>query len=323
MSTDSSLASQYPVYTGVWTNWSRGAVYGATLTLTRSNADILISFISFFVAWVGTCVFRIGCFVAHFARSSQDARDGLYHQQQAILRNASDPEYGFRMMISLGWAWRRRAKSAIFRVLGLVVMSLVCLTGFSVASLFSSQISSKVGNEVLLKGANCSIPTPTIDLSTVTGDLYDNWFVPRNRAWALRMQNAANYALQCYSTTGERQLECATFTQRRLPVAADMRAGCPFNSTICRAADANLFLDTGYLDSHEHFGMNAAPSERFLYRKVVHCAPLVTEGYVRTVNISNDTSYTVYNYSVGNSPPPYAYSNDAKNDPNNLFYSLG
>jgi hypothetical protein len=45
--------AQYQVHTGFWTNWSRGTVYGPTLTLSRSDADIFIAFIAFFVAWGG------------------------------------------------------------------------------------------------------------------------------------------------------------------------------------------------------------------------------------------------------------------------------
>jgi hypothetical protein len=42
---------EYPVYLGVWTNWSRGPVFGSTLTLDRTNASLLIAFVAFFVAW--------------------------------------------------------------------------------------------------------------------------------------------------------------------------------------------------------------------------------------------------------------------------------
>jgi len=39
------------VYTGVWTNWSRGKVNGSTITLTRNDANLLIAFLAFFIAW--------------------------------------------------------------------------------------------------------------------------------------------------------------------------------------------------------------------------------------------------------------------------------
>jgi hypothetical protein len=43
---------QYPVRLGTWVNWSRGQIMGATLTLRRQDADLLIAFTAFFVAFV-------------------------------------------------------------------------------------------------------------------------------------------------------------------------------------------------------------------------------------------------------------------------------
>jgi hypothetical protein len=48
MTSDST--DQYVVYLGKWTNWSRGPVFGATLTLSREDANLLIAFVAFFVA---------------------------------------------------------------------------------------------------------------------------------------------------------------------------------------------------------------------------------------------------------------------------------
>lgn len=41
----------YPVHIGTWTNWSRGAVMGSTLTIRRDVGNLLIAFVAFFVAW--------------------------------------------------------------------------------------------------------------------------------------------------------------------------------------------------------------------------------------------------------------------------------
>lgn len=41
----SAFLDTLPVYTGVWTNWDRGAVLGATITLSqRSGAGMLQRF---------------------------------------------------------------------------------------------------------------------------------------------------------------------------------------------------------------------------------------------------------------------------------------
>ncbi len=46
---DSAEAFPQRVYTGVWTNWSRGKMMGSTLTLTRTDANVFIAFLAFFV----------------------------------------------------------------------------------------------------------------------------------------------------------------------------------------------------------------------------------------------------------------------------------
>ena len=50
----STQPSTYEVYLGAWTDWSRGRVLGATLTLSRGDGTLLIAFLAFYVAIVGT-----------------------------------------------------------------------------------------------------------------------------------------------------------------------------------------------------------------------------------------------------------------------------
>lgn len=101
----------YAVYTGVWTNWSRGSIMGATSTLSQADANLLIAFIAFFVALVGTRFWRISCFIAHvFIYSRSQSQDGLYHQRQALLRNAFSSEAGLLNLFQLSWAWRKTAE---------------------------------------------------------------------------------------------------------------------------------------------------------------------------------------------------------------------
>jgi hypothetical protein len=57
---------------------------------------------------------------------------------------------------------------------------------------------------------------------------------------------------------------------------ADRNAPCPFPHKLCKSTYGNLFLDTGYLNSNEYFGINTPPEERFYFRNPLHCAPLAT-----------------------------------------------
>lgn len=76
-------------YLGVWTNWSRGKSYGATLILSRREAGLLTAFLVIYVSAVGGQFWRIVCYSFHQARAGRTARQGdVSHRQiQVLLRN--------------------------------------------------------------------------------------------------------------------------------------------------------------------------------------------------------------------------------------------
>jgi hypothetical protein len=82
------------VYLGVWTNWSKGTVMGATLTMTRQQGDLLIAFTGFLIPFVASRFWRILCFILHLYYSTSKPEDAIYHQRQVILRNSSSPDTG-------------------------------------------------------------------------------------------------------------------------------------------------------------------------------------------------------------------------------------
>jgi hypothetical protein len=230
------------------------------------------------------------------------------------------------MLLLLAWAWRHKARRPFVRLLLPLALSIVCLFGFAVAGIFSALISSAIGDEVLLLGNNCS-QLGFAPWQAFGNMSWEDYSLPIMTQAAQEMQNAANYVLQCYSQTTSKGLGCNTYVRSHLPHTINMNAPCPFDEKICKSKDRNLLLDTGYLDSHSDFGINAPIKERFLYRRVMQCAPLVTEGYKRHVNISRQQSVTTYHYSqisqLRNTTVTYQYSNDIAADPLNQQYRLG
>lgn len=128
------------------------------------------------------------------------------------------------------------------------------------------------------------------------------------------VQASASYAQQCYSLDIAGSLECGTFVKKRLNSIINTAAPCPFTESICRSSDANLLIDTGYLDTNDHFGLNAPPDQRLQHRRVIQCAPIVTEGHKTLSNLTSDRSYTRYWYGEPTRDPTrnftYEYSND-------------
>ncbi|KAI1362255.1 hypothetical protein F5Y08DRAFT_341803 [Xylaria arbuscula] len=285
MNTDSSRPDVYPVYVGSWTNWSRGQVLGATLTLPRREADLLIAFTAFFIAFVATRVWRLACFAIHRFCSKQSAQNALYHQHQAILRNSSTPEDGLRLITYV----LRANKKSFGRLSALFTAAIatVCVLSFTIAGGFSSYISTAVGSEVLVKSMNCGVYPPILSSDAQNPSI--------GAYHADQINNAANYAQQCYSNGGGGVLDCGRFVTKQVASKIDRTAACPFRNEICRNVSSNIRIDSDYLSSHDHFGLNSPPDNRLLWRYVYHCAPLVTKGYTSYINTSIGQA-TAYHY---------------------------
>lgn len=277
MDVHQTTSNYYDIYTGTWTDWSRGRILGGTLTTTSTHGGLLIAFLSLYVTVAGTCFWRIGCFVFHYVYSTEAPRDAFYHQRQALLRNAASATTGITSLFQMFFAWRRAQppKQSSLRLLPLLVFTLVTLAVFAAASTFSSRISNT--GAVLIAGNNCGLLGASDSLNMADYMHIYEPYISR------RMASDANYAQQCYanvpSTDG-----CRTFFQTRLlPEYVDRNATCPFSAGICKRQDSNIRLDSGYLDSDIDFGSNSPKDHRFQFRVVMHCAPLAIEGYQKQV----------------------------------------
>lgn len=86
----------------------------------------------------------------------------------------------------------------------------------------------------------------------------------------------------------------------------DTQAPCPFsNVSICRTNSSNIRLDTGYIDLNDDLGVNAPPENNILFRSVLQCAPLETQGYTEPMKGPRD-NFTAYYYGPS-FPTNYTY----------------
>ncbi|KAI1410020.1 hypothetical protein F5Y13DRAFT_202643 [Hypoxylon sp. FL1857] len=226
----SNASTPFSIHTGVWTNWSRGRVLGATLTLHRWDADLLIAFTASFIAFIGPHFWRIVCFIIHRRHSSAKARDTFHCQHQVILRNSTTAGSGLWESTKLFWTWPHTEKLRYSHILLTISTALGCVAAFTIAGGLSSRISTSVGNEVLIESTNCGI-----------------------------------------------------------------------NSN-----KDNGILDTGFMNSDNHFGINLPVTERWSWRKVLSCAPLKTSGYTSNYTDASG-NYTRYHYGQHNNTVNYTY----------------
>ncbi|KAH8883740.1 hypothetical protein GQ53DRAFT_663302 [Thozetella sp. PMI_491] len=279
------------VQLGVWTNWSRGRVLGVTLTIERDTGNLLIAFTAFFVGVVAARFWRIACFVLHRSYSTNTARDAFHHQRQAILRNSANAEGAAWEIAQLSWAWHRTARHALLRASLTFLLAVVCVCSFALASGYSSRVSTGIGSQVLIDGSSCGLLNTAGQGAVTTDEAWELVNTYRRNV----AENAANYAQQCYSMNNTSVFDCNTFVVNALPGTVEMDAACPFQGNICGSNTSNIRLDTGYISTHTHFGLNAPENEAILFRHVFHCAPLMTDGY-KNNSVGENTTYTRYYY---------------------------
>lgn len=310
---ETQASIDYPVYLGVWINWSLGGrIQGSTVTLTHRNGALLTAFLAIFITFAGSRLWRIICFVLYRILLGKPGipHDGLYHQRQAILRNSSDEKSGLISLFQILLAWRRRTYQPFQRLVPIIGVSLLVFVGITLASVFSSRISSNGGNEVLISSPNCG--TAVISKNT-TITQFDQIYGP----WeAERLTSYANYAQRCYSDSAEagsaRRTGCTPFVKRKLSTVVDRDAVCPFEETICRHKNGNIRIDTGHINS-QHLGLNLPNESQFSFRTTLQCATLKNSGYQKVAFYSEDKPYIRYFYGaravagLANDSNPYTY----------------
>lgn len=288
-------------YTGVWINWSHGAVRGATLTIPQKYGGLLTAFLAIYVAFAGGVFWRTLSYVLHQCNTTKpgNKRDGLHYQRQIILRNGGSAAGAFLAFMKLPLGWSPRATTSFFRILPFAILAGLNVAVFSVASIFTSVVSNAPGNSTLILGPDCggfhagsvsSIGGQIGWDSKILGDTYE----------------AAVYVRQCYSGKAT-NLGCGVYNRQSLPFTVNANASCPFAPGVCLYNDHSAFaMDTGLLDSHADLGVNAPPEHRILFRRVTTCAPV---NGTQWVTVENDPVRGPIDYvNAGPSPPLWNYT---------------
>lgn len=265
------------VYTGFWIDWSGGRLYGSTITVTAANGAFVVAFSALFVQFASGHLWNLLNFIWHQYRAASELRDGLYRQQQVILRNSSTPPATLWNSIKIYWAWRSRAENALLQTLPLAIVAFLYMVGAIAAGISSSCMVSTSGIEVLAQSTSCgqwkglgAVSDAAKPLLFAAGDIHDKSLISAS----------INYARSCY-TNARSSPACNVYATRQLTWASDYNATCPFAPGTCIGSDTSaLQLDTGQLDSHAMLGLNAAPKDRITYRRVTTCTPLKTDGRI-------------------------------------------
>ncbi|KUJ17991.1 uncharacterized protein LY89DRAFT_668190 [Mollisia scopiformis] len=306
------MSTNSTVHIGVWTNWSGGRVGGSTITLTKGAGNVLIAALAIFIQLTGARSWSIISFIAHQIRASRQAKDGLYHQQQAILRNNNSDLSTIWQFTRIGWAWRRQLKT--FRKSAILLLTAnIHLIAFLAAGLLASHFT-KASSEVLLARSSSCGPWP-INATGVNETTLPHVIGYRSYA-ADAMQSSKEYVESCLAES-QSLPECDIYKNPQIPWT-ETRTDCPFADGFCLgSANTSLTMTTGLIDSRNDNGINGPNKDRVQWRRTATCIPINTEGYVE-IGFSNRTNingldgaatlpfnYTALYYGVGNTPAIY------------------
>ena len=100
------------IFEGVWTNWTRGAVAGVTLTLRPAHATLLTNSLALFVTLAGGQLWTIMRFIFHQIRSADQVRSESHSKHQVVLRNTTTDLGTAQFMLNLAWTTRRQIPKA-------------------------------------------------------------------------------------------------------------------------------------------------------------------------------------------------------------------
>ncbi|KUJ06552.1 uncharacterized protein LY89DRAFT_769160 [Mollisia scopiformis] len=281
------MSSNTTIHTGFWTNYSKGAVIGATLTLTNRNGGVLIAALAIFIQLIGGQSWGIISFIVHQRRTTTLARDGLHHQQQAVLRN-NNSDASFTWQFSrIGWAWRSRALRPYRRSLLFIVMGVLHLVAFGAAGILASHIITAGDEVTVARSSRCG---PWVSVTESGSDPISDAHILQASYIATLARAGQQYVQDC---PGDSQSlpECNMFKRSQLPWVSRANTSCPFDDLCLGPLNSGLSLDTGLVDSRDDLGINGREGDRIQWRKNITCVPITTDGHSK-----NGTSFVNYRY---------------------------
>ncbi|KAF2013507.1 hypothetical protein BU24DRAFT_434533 [Aaosphaeria arxii CBS 175.79] len=267
------------IFYGVWINWSRGQPNGSTITLSASNANVLVAFLAIFVSVSGAALWRILAFTLHQRRITRHERDGMHYQHQNILRNTPSPGIASWQLIWLIPPWSKVTSRSFLRTFPLILVALLNLSVFLTAGILVAEVTRTAGTDVLVRSGSCG--------TWLLGDT-DLVLGPSTKVLNDTI-SAAAYARACYGGQSE-TLECNQYVKQALPFTTELKnqsEACPFEDGMCLIRSPVYILDTGNLSSHEHFGINAKTQDRVTYRRKTICAPIKTKDFIDSFNCTD------------------------------------
>ncbi|KAF1953256.1 hypothetical protein CC80DRAFT_518396 [Byssothecium circinans] len=210
------------------------------------------------------------------ARADGAPADGLFRQQQAILRTIPTPTSLTADYVKLWWLWKKRTDRVSVRSLFPILLATFCTMGFLASSVASSFVVATTDLEVLVDNPFCA----RYNESTFTTD------IERLRIIAVRSVSVP-YAQECYHNQTLLPPRCKAFVRPSIPFTTQ-KVPCPFSLEYYTGAETDplpaVAFDSGLVDLNDGFGMNLPNNDRVSYRRRTTCTVLPLSGHITVLD---------------------------------------
>jgi hypothetical protein len=345
--------SAIPVYVGRWTDWSHGKVLGDSVTVSENDGKYIISALATFISIVAGSTWGLVAYLIHQLRVPRSKANALYRQQQITFRNSKSPISTVLELFCLAFV-RRDAADQAQRIdqrkpsehirretMRLMAYPIIVWAAFTIAGVLSSNIAKPAykSSNIRVAEKNCGIWV--FDISTQAGQYAHDRKV-LNDTIAGR-----SYARSCYSKDfgSPNTITCSFYSTQSLPYTSHaLDSQCPFGPNQSssnlgqpfRGGECDIIYNSGshmmstnLLDSETHLGINAPPSDRVQFQKMVTCSPITLTNRTKiyggdfcSSNINCSRLYTEYDFGPisGLTDYTYLYNPDAPQD--NVGYQI-
>ncbi|KAF2020984.1 hypothetical protein BU24DRAFT_487495 [Aaosphaeria arxii CBS 175.79] len=260
---------------GLWTNIDKGPVMGRTITTDTRSGTFIIALLAVFTTLGMTHLFHLSTFIYHQVRANGKPLDGLFRQQQALLRTLPGPGSLVTDSIKLWFSWRHKSKRPLLRSLPQASLAFTFAMASLAASIFSSYVVSTTDLDVLIESSSCGY------LDLIQGD---QWGGSRQIAYTDSVFGLAEqYVEDCYTNKSSLPVRCKNLARPRIDFTTEI-VPCPFHDDFC--ASPAVAFDSGLFDLSTAYGLNLKDEDGVKHRKRTTCATLPTEGRIERRNIS-------------------------------------
>lgn len=228
-------------------------------------------------------------FAYHQIRADGRPSNGMFRQQQALLRQLPTPSSLMADSIKLWWSWRKRSDHALASTVTPLILALLCTIGTLAAGILSSYVVDSTNLEVLVNSPYCGRINRTEATKISTGG-YTGAVIAVSEP----------YALECYGKDTLKDIavpiRCRAYVQPNVDLKVE-RTPCPYKANMCIGSDPSLgpavTIDSGLIDLNKEFGLNLVDLDRVKFRKRTSCGILPVDGYTTLLNASALPQYLI------------------------------